>query len=57
MSKNVFKEKRWDVEPPVVVHLSRRQIKQMSDMIDNFKDIDDFELHVTHESEIGRAHV
>ena len=55
MSKSEFKQKRWDVTPPVVVRLSRKQIKQMSDMIDNFKDIDDFELHVTHESGIGQS--
>jgi hypothetical protein len=40
---------------PTVIHLTRKQIKQMSDMAEHFKDIDDFELHISHESGIGQS--
>jgi len=40
---------------PTVVHLSRKQIKQMCEMAEHFKDIDDFELHISHESGIGQS--
>jgi hypothetical protein len=38
---------------PTVVHLTRKQIKQMCEMAEHFKDINDFELHISHESGIG----
>ena len=53
MSKPEFKPQRYNTTPPTVVRLSRKQIKQMAEMVDNFKEIDDFELHITHESGIG----
>ena len=40
---------------PTMVHLSRKQIKQMCEMAEHFKDIDDFELHISHESGIGQS--
>ena len=40
---------------PTVVHLSRKQIKQMCEMAEHFKDINDFELHISHESGIGQS--
>ena len=40
---------------PTVVHLSRKQIKQMCEMAEHFKDINDFELHISHESGIGES--
>lgn len=40
---------------PTVVHLSRKQIKQICEMAEHFKDIDDFELHISHESGIGQS--
>jgi hypothetical protein len=40
---------------PTVVHLSRKQIKQICEMADHFKDINDFELHISHESGIGQS--
>ena len=38
---------------PTVVHLTRKQIQQICQMSEHFKDIDDFELHISHESGIG----
>jgi hypothetical protein len=38
---------------PSVIHLTRKQIIQMSEMAEHFKDINDFELHISHESGIG----
>ena len=40
---------------PTVVHLSRKQIKQICEMAEHFKDINDFELHISHESGIGES--
>ena len=40
---------------PTVVHLSRKQIKQICEMAEHFKDIDNFELHISHESGIGQS--
>jgi hypothetical protein len=40
---------------PTIVHLSRKQIKQICEMAEHFKDIDDFELHISHESGIGQS--
>lgn len=37
----------------MVIQLSRKQIESMHQMISNFKDIDNFELHISHESGIG----
>jgi hypothetical protein len=38
---------------PTVIHLTRKQIKQMCEMSEHFKDINDFELHISNESGIG----
>jgi hypothetical protein len=38
---------------PTVVHLTRKQIKQMCEMAEHFKDINDFELHISNKSGIG----
>jgi len=38
---------------PTVIHLTRKQIIQMSEMAEHFKDINDFELHINNESGIG----
>jgi hypothetical protein len=40
---------------PTIVHLSRKQVEQMASMVNNFKDVDDFELHITNESGIGQS--
>jgi hypothetical protein len=40
---------------PAVVHLTRKQIIQMSEMAEHFKDINDFELHISNESGIGSS--
>jgi hypothetical protein len=40
---------------PTVVHLSRKQIKQICEMAEHFKDIDNFELHISHEAGIGQS--
>ena len=40
---------------PTIVHLSRKQVEQMAAMVNNFKDVDDFELHITNESGIGQS--
>lgn len=40
---------------PTIVHLSRKQIKQMCEMSEHFKDINDFELHISNESGIGQS--
>jgi hypothetical protein len=40
---------------PTVIHLTRKQIKQICEMAEHFKDIDDFELHISHESGIGQS--
>lgn len=40
---------------PTVIHLSRKQIKQMCEMAEYFKDINDFELHISNESGIGQT--
>jgi hypothetical protein len=40
---------------PTVICLSRKQVEQMSAMVDNFKDVDDFELHITNENGIGQS--
>ena len=38
---------------PTVVRLSRKQVEQMFEMVNNFKDVNDFELHITSENGIG----
>ena len=38
-----------------VIRLSRKQIEQMNEMISHFKDVNDFELHITNESGIGAS--
>lgn len=40
---------------PMVINLSRKQIIQMSEMAEHFQDINDFELHISHESGIGSS--
>lgn len=40
---------------PTIIRLSRKQVEQMAAMVDNFKDVDDFELHITNESGIGQS--
>ena len=36
-----------------IIRLSRKQIEQMNEMISHFKEVNNFELHVTSESGIG----
>jgi hypothetical protein len=40
---------------PTIIRLSRKQVEQMAAMVNNFKDVDDFELHITNESGIGQS--
>ena len=40
---------------PTIIQLSRKQVEQMAAMVNNFKDVDDFELHITNESGIGQS--
>jgi hypothetical protein len=51
MSK--FKEETYGAAESQVIKLTRKQIEQMHEMIGHFKDINDFELHITNESGIG----
>ena len=50
-----FKEETYGASEAKVIRLSRKQIEQMHEMISHFKDIDDFELHISHESGIGTS--
>lgn len=52
MPKN-FKEETYGAPGEKVIHLSRKQIEQMYEMISHFKDIDDFTLRISHASGIG----
>lgn len=45
-----FKEETYGKKAPVVVQLSRKQIEQMHQTISNFKDINNFELHISYDS-------
>lgn len=54
MSKE-FKKETFGAQEEKVIRLSRKQIEQMYEMIGHFKDIDDFTLHVSHESGIGQT--
>ena len=54
MAKPKFIQQTYDNGvKPTVIHLSRKQVQQMAQMVENFKDVEDFELHVTHDSGIG----
>lgn len=54
MSKD-FKIEKYGAKEDKVIRLSRKQIEQMYEMIGHFKDINDFTLHVSHESGIGQT--
>ena len=36
-----------------IIHLNRKQIEQMHQMIEHFKEVDDFQLRISHKSGIG----
>jgi hypothetical protein len=40
-------------ETPVVINLTRKQVLQMSEMVEKFKDVENFELHVDKSSGTG----
>ena len=48
-----FKEEKYGAVEAQVIRLSRKQIEQMNEMISHFKDVNDFELHISNESGIG----
>jgi hypothetical protein len=50
-----FKEETYGAAVPQVIKLSRKQIEQMNEMISHFKDVNDFELHISNESGIGAS--
>lgn len=50
-----FKEEKYGAPETQVVKLNRKQIESMHEMIGHFKDIDNFELHITNASGIGTS--
>lgn len=50
-----FKADDFGAPNTQVIRLSRKQIEQMNEMISHFKDVNDFELHITKESGIGAS--
>lgn len=48
-----FRKENYGEE--TIVRLSRKQIAQMAQMIENFKEVEDFQLHISHESGIGTS--
>lgn len=38
---------------PTVLHLTRKQILQMAEIVNHFEDVNNYELHVSHSSGIG----
>jgi hypothetical protein len=50
-----FKQETFGAPETKVIRLSRKQIESMYEMISHFKEINDFELHITHESGIGSS--
>ena len=36
-----------------VIYFTRKQVLQMAEMVNHFKGIENFELHISHESGIG----
>ena len=55
MAKQKFIPQFQELAEPKVVHLSRKQIQQMHEMIEHFPKIDEFELHISHSSGIGES--
>ena len=52
-SNKNFKIDSFGAPEEKVIHLSRKQIEQMYQMIEHFKEVDDFQLRISHESGIG----
>lgn len=50
---NKFKQETYGAPDEKVIHLSRKQIEQMYEMIGHFKGIDTFTLRISHSSGIG----
>jgi len=50
-----FKIQNFGAPEEQVIQLSRTQIEQMAAMIENFKDVDDFQLRVVMEDDIVKT--
>lgn len=50
-----FKQETYGAAEAQVIRLSRKQIEQMYEMISHFKDVNDFELHISNDSGIGAS--
>jgi hypothetical protein len=48
-----FKKIDYGDPPEQIIRLSRKQIEQMYQMIEHFKEVDDFQLRITHTTGIG----
>lgn len=53
MPKPKFQVDNFGADEVKIIHLSRKQIEQMAKMADHFKEIDDFQLRISHASGIG----
>jgi len=46
-----FKPSKFDNGmKPIVINLTRKQVKQMAEMVDKFSDVENFELHIDNSS-------
>ena len=50
-----FKVDKFGEPEELIIRLSRKQIEQMTEMAAQFKNIDDFQLRLSHSSGIGQS--
>lgn len=52
-SGKTFKIETFGAPEEKIIHLSRKQIESMYKMIEHFKEVDDFQLRISHANGIG----